>query len=601
MRSLSFYRLSVVMSALVAATYFASPYAVAVFTDQSAAILGGANYSTRSASLADYNGDGYLDLMFQTSAGPKLYRNNLGSTGTLTYTDVTSTMLPSGMNLGMWSAAWGDYNGDGKVDVFVGASSGTGTLLKNNGAAAFSNANTATGLTGSPFTDGFTQNVAWGDFNNDHRLDLVVGMEGPAMHQMYTQQANGTFSAVGAAVGLQVPFGTKSYGMAIGDYNGDGAMDIYISTCRAGGNIQNNLFKNMLKETGTLSFVDVTNSAGVQNTNNTYGAQFIDMDNDGKLDLVVTGAQNDTTGVANPTKIYRNNGNGTFTDVDTITGHPLLASGAVDPNGLKLIDYDNDGKLDLYFHDNLSTTGNQRLYHNNGNWQFTDVTAAMGLSGGSTTGAGGYDSVWGDINHDGAQDLIDTNNQTFNGVSTPEKVYINDAATNGNHWLYVKLHGPNWNTTGIGSSLYATMDAGTANQLTLRREANTDADTFNQSDLPVHFGLAAADHVDWLRVVWSDGTVQWLHDVAANQYMDISYANALPGDFNGDGKVDNLDYVVWRANFGAPFTMDDYNTWRQYFGKSLSAGLGSESAIPEPGSIMLLSIGSMAMLSLRRR
>ena len=110
--------------------------------------------------------------------------------------------------------------------------------------------------------------------------------------------------------------------MAIGDYDGDGDMDIYISTCRAGGNIQNNLFKNMLKETGTLSFADVASSAGVQSTSNTYGSQFIDMDNDGKLDLVVTGAQNDTTDVGNPTKIYRNNGNGTFTDVDTITRAP---------------------------------------------------------------------------------------------------------------------------------------------------------------------------------------------------------------------------------------------------------------------------------------
>jgi hypothetical protein len=603
MRSLSRYRFIVIASVLAVVFHFAAASALAVFTDQSISILAGANYSTRSPSLADYDGDGDLDLMFQTSAGPKLFRSNFintGGTPAMTYTDVTSTMLPSGMNLGMWSAAWGDYNNDGKVDVFVGASSGTGTLLKNNGAAAFSNANSSAGLTASPFTDGFTQNVGWGDFNNDHRMDFIVGMEGPAMHQMYTQQANGTFSAVGAAVGLQVPFGTKSYGMAIGDYDGDGDMDVYISTCRSGGNIQNNLFKNMLKETGTLGFVDVANTVGVQNTNNTYGSQFIDMDNDGKLDLVVTGAQNDTTGVANPTKIYRNNGNGTFTDVDTITGHALLSSGAVDPNGLKLIDYDNDGKLDLYYHDNLSTTGNQRLYHNTGNWQFTDVTAAMGLSGGAQTGAGAYDSVWGDIDRDGDQDLIDPNNSTFNGTSTPEKVYLNDASTNGNHWLYIKLHGPNWDTTGLGSSLYATLNEGAADQVTLRREANTDADTFNQSDLPVHFGMAGADHVDWLRIVWPDGTVQFLRNVAANQYLDVSYANALPGDFNGDGTVDMSDYVVWRANFGAPFTTSDYNTWRQYFGKSLAI-LGSGSAVPEPAAIMLVCMGGLAMLTGRRR
>src|SRR4051794_32652617 len=237
--------------------------------------------------------------------------------------------------------------------------------------------------------------------------------------------------------------------MAIGDYDGAGDMAVYISTCRSGGAGRNNFFKNMLKDTGTLSFVEVADSNGTQHTNNAYGSQCIDLDNDGKLDLVVTGAQNDSTGIGNPTKIFHNNGNGSFTDVDSITGHPLLGNAGTDLNGLKLVDYDNDGKLDLYFHDNLSGTGNQKLFHNTGTWQFTDVTAAMGLSGLDSnnvpiTGAGGYDSVWGDLDRDGDQDLIDTNNQTLSGTPTPEKVFINDASTNGNHWLYLKLAGPTW-------------------------------------------------------------------------------------------------------------------------------------------------------------
>jgi VCBS repeat protein/ASPIC/UnbV protein len=611
MRSLFRFRFCAIAVALVVASN-SQQFALAAFTDQSTAILGTANYTTRSASLADYDGDGDLDLMFQTSIGPKLYRNNAISTATqsMTFTDVTSTMLPSGMTTNTWSAAWGDYNGDGKVDVFVGAGAKTGTLLKNNGAAAFTNANNSVGLNTTLFNQGFSQNVAWGDFNNDHRLDLVIGMENPG-NQMYLQQANGQFTEIGGTVGVQTPVFNKSYGMAIGDYDGDGDLDIYMSVCNddLNDNVPNALYKNNVKETGTLSFTDVASATGTQNTKNTYGSQFIDMDNDGKLDLVVTGAQNDTTHVGNPTKIFHNNGNGTFTDVDTITGHALLSSVGTDPNGLKLVDYDNDGDLDLYYHDNLSGTGNQRLYRNDGHWNFTDVTSAMGLSGvggngAPITGAGGYDSVWGDIDRDGDQDLIDTNNTSIlvggSQIPTLEKAYLNDASTNGNRWLYVKLHGPSGNTTGIGASLYATMNEGILDQVTLRRESNTDADTFNQSDLPVHFGLADADHMQWLRIVWPDGTTQWMHDVAANQYLDVSYANALPGDFNGDGTVDMGDYVVWRANFGAPFTTDDYNTWRAYFGKSLSNGLGS-GAVPEPAAIILLSIGSMAMFSLRRR
>ena len=115
----------------------------------------------------------------------------------------------------------------------------------------------------------------------------------------------------------------------------------------------------------------------------------------------------------------------------------------------------------------------------------SDPGNAVGIT---STGLGGYDSVWGDIDLDGDLDLINPNNS-----NNSERVYINDARPmfRANHWLYVKLHGPGWNTTGIGSSLYATLDAGTPNEVTLRREANTNAGTFNQSDLPVQFGLGA--------------------------------------------------------------------------------------------------------------
>jgi hypothetical protein len=587
---------------LTLSTLFPISPAHAAFSDQSAAILGGANFSTRSASLADIDNDGDLDLLFQTSGAPALFRNNFinaGGAASLTFTNVSSTMLPSGLSAS-WSAAWGDYNGDGKVDVFIGqtnSGSTTGTLLKNNGAAGFSNAGAATGLN----APGFAQNVAWGDFNNDHRLDLVIGMEGPVLNQMYLQQAAGTFTPVGAAVGIQTSPGMKSYGMAIGDYDGDGDSDIYISTCTPTGTIRNNFYKNMLKETSTLSFVDVADSNGTQNMSNTYGAQFTDMDDDGRLDLIVAGAD------GTPSKIYRNDGNGSFTDVDTLTGHPLLTNVGTDLNGLKLVDYDNDGKLDLYFHDNLSGSGNQRLYHNEGNWQFNDVTTAMGLSGLSNTGAGGYDSTWGDINLDGAQDLIDVNNltATINGHSTntPEKVFINDAASNGNHWLYVKLAGPSWDTTGIGSSLYATLDLGTAGQVTLRREANTDADTFNQSNVPVHFGLAAADHVDWLRVVWPDGVVQYLHNVAANQYLTLSYSTALSGDFNGDGLVDGNDFAVWQANCGAPFTIQDFNDWKANYGHALPADRATANAVPEPATfaVLITALAACCFLGQARR
>jgi hypothetical protein len=589
---------------------------LAVFTEQGATWLGGANYSGRSASLADIDNDGDLDLLFEVGGSQQilaqqLFRNNTinaGGVASNTFTNVTSSMLPSNTVTSAWSAAWGDYDGDGKVDVYIGQdNAGTphGRLLRNTG-SGFTDVSASTGLN----DNGFAQNVAWVDINNDHLLDMVIGMEGPQPNQIYLQDATHHFAAVPAANGIQNPVSARSYGMAIGDADGDGDLDIYISPCLgdAGVPTAKAYYKNNLVESGaakTLSFTDASYSNGTQNVSKGYGAEFVDFDNDGKLDLYAVGAN----GV--PTKIYKNMGNGQFVDVDTITGHPLLSDQGTDLNGGKAIDYDNDGRLDLFFHDNLSNTGNIKLYHNDSHvdpvthqyiWQFTDVTAAMGLTKTATTpdpGAGGYDGTWGDIDLDGDLDLINPNNSTHSGASTPERVYMNDASTNGNHWLYVKLHGPDWDTTGIGSALYATLNSGTPDQVTLRREANTNAGTFNQSDVPVHFGLGTSLFVDKLLIRWPDGTAQVLSPILANQYISVAY---FPGDYNGDNVVDARDYIVWKKGFGTDFTLDDYTTWRTHFGAKLTPGSGSldGSAVPEPAAMVMIGLGCVVLCASRR-
>lgn len=584
----------IALAAFSATTIFSAEASAATFSEQGATVLGGMNLAGRSVSLADWDNDGDLDAFFQGSpvASRQLMRNDFQETGVLTFTNVTSTMLPAGLAVS-WSAGWADYDGDGFVDVFVGQNNdgaNTGDVLRNNGGTSFVNATNETGLT----DPGFHQNVGWADIDNDRDLDLLIGMEGPELHEIYLQGTGGQFSAVGKEVGIQVAFGSKGYGLAVGDADGDGDLDLYISTCRSGGNIRNNFFKNMLVETGTLGFVDIADTNGTQNFNNTFGSEFLDFDNDGDLDLYVTGAD------GNDTKIFRNDGNNIFTDVDTITGHKLLSDNGTDLNGSKAVDYDNDGDLDLYFHDNLASGGNQRLYRNDGNWKFTDVTALEGLNtaaGGAPVGAGAYDSVWGDLDRDGDQDLIDPNNSTFNGTPTPERVYVSNASTNGNHWLYVELAGPEYNTTGLGASLYATLNEGTEDEVTLRREANTNINTFNQSDLPVHFGLGAATLVDVLRIVWSDGTKQTLFDVAVDQYLSVSY---LPGDYSGDGIVDAADFTAWRDGLGSIYTLADYNVWRDHFGTALAGGAGS-AAVPEPASAGLVLMALAIVAGGRRR
>jgi enediyne biosynthesis protein E4 len=566
-------------------------FALPTFSEHGATILGSVDFDSRSASLADIDNDGDLDLLFLGSTGAQqLFRNNLIGGGALTYTNV-SGMLPAGLG-SSWSAAWGDYDGDGRIDVFVGRG-GSSAVLRNNGAFGFVNASFSTGLN----DPGFNQNVAWADIDHDRDLDLLISMEGPEPHEIYLHGPANQFAPVGAAVGFQQDFGTKGYGMAIGDTDGDGDLDVYISTCIGTKILRNNFYENQLAETGSLSFIDIADANGTQNLRNSYGAEFHDFDDDGDLDLFLVGADLERS------KIFRNDGGNQFTDVDTITGHSLLSNEGGDLNGARAVDYDNDGDLDLFFHDHLAVPALGKdyarlLYRNDGNWNFTDVTAAEGLN---STHEGAYDSTWGDIDLDGDQDLIAPTGSTIS-----ERIFLSDVSTNGNHWLYVRLNGPTDNTTGIGASLYATTDEGTPDERTLRREANTNAGTFNQSDLPVHFGLGAAELIDELRVVWPDGTVQYLQDVAVDQYLTIDFPTPLPGDYNTDGIVDAADYTVWRNRLGSGVSLpndttpgvglDDYTRWKVHFGETTAGSAASEinPAIPEPSTAILFLLGLIA-------
>jgi hypothetical protein len=229
---------------------------------------------------------------------------------------------------------------------------------------------------------------------------------------------------------------------------------------------------------------------------------------------------------------------------------------------------------------------------------FTDVTASEGLH---SINQGGYDSAWADLDRDGDQDLIAATDGSF-----AERVLVNSASTNGNHWLYLRLAGPTENTTGIGASIYATINQDTPQERTLRREANTNAGTFNQSDLPVHFGLGSATTIDELRIQWPDGTVQLLYDVPANQYLTVH----TPGDFDGDGVVDGGDLLQWQGDFAMNGESDmnldgqtdgaDFLAWQRLLGNGAAAASGL-TAIPEPPAMTVFFSALIAPIACRAR
>src|SRR5262249_44445659 len=155
-----------------------------------------------------------------------------------------------------WSAAWGDYDGDGRVDVLIGQDNSgqpRGRLMRNT-PTGFVDVSVATGLNYS----GFAQNVAWVDINNDHRLDMVIGMENGQPNQIYLQDATHHFTSF-TGDGIATTVSGKSYGLAIGDADGDGDLDIYMSPCLGDSGVPTPkaYYKNNLVESGaakTLSF-----------------------------------------------------------------------------------------------------------------------------------------------------------------------------------------------------------------------------------------------------------------------------------------------------------------------------------------------------------
>ena len=232
-----------------------------------------------------------------------------------------------------------------------------------------------------------SQAVSWADYDNDGDLDLFA--VGP--NRLYRNNGNGSFGDLTATAGLSDTRPVRGGGWA--DYDRDGDLDLYVTTSLA----PNRLYRN----NGNGTFTDVAAAAGVQNSEGEgHGVSWIDYNNDGWLDLFVTNSN------TNSHRLYRNGGNGTFSDVTTAAG--VVESG----RSTVWSDYDRDGDLDFY----VCKEGANRLYRNRGNGIFDEVGASAGVN----ESGNGHGAVWGDYNQDGYPDLYVAN---FGGTN---RLYLND-------------------------------------------------------------------------------------------------------------------------------------------------------------------------------
>ena len=510
----------------------------------------------------DADNDGFLDIYLVNSgywdkspsakqATSALYRNDRDGT----FTDITTAARVA--NLGNYGqgAACADYNNDGNVDIYV-TNFGANVLYRNNGDGTFTDVTVFAGV-GDP---GWSSSACFLDYNSDGHLDLFVvnylvysldvtylpcGEDGihtychPSLFEgapdrLYHNNGDGTFTDVSQAAGvggIGGMFHGKGLGVVSADFNNDGAPDLYV----ANDDTRNDFFYN----NGDGTFSEISLLAGCAYSFNGVaqagmGVTIGDYNRDSWLDIFVTNLSYETNA------LYRNNGDGTFTDV-IYEAHLGKESYLYVGFGTGLFDADSDGWLDLFIanghiidniedtHDILTYRQPDQLFRNNGDGTFQEISES----------AGGYfqrfavsrGTLFGDYDSDGDVDILVTQN------SGPVTLLRNEAQTQ-NNWVSVKTVGVISNRDGIGTRI--TMVAG---EQTQTREVNPGSSYMSTHDARCYFGLGANTTVDRLELRWQSGVVQIFENLPINQEHVISEFSDTPED--------RLFKAVWTENVAA--------------------------------------------------
>jgi hypothetical protein len=487
------------------------------------------------AAWIDYDNDGYLDLFLANSAATKVYKPEhplrsalYHSNGDGTFTDVTDKADVGAADLFAMGVAVGDYDNDGFEDLYVVGYSRS-ILYHNNGNGKFTDVTEKAGVSN---LEKWGSSAAWFDYDRDGKLDLIVANyvdftpdrnlicvnEGQPSYchpnkyhgqtpTLFHNDGNGIFTDISRASKIGLKAG-NGLGVVCFDYNGDGWTDVFL----ANDSMENFLYRNK----GNGTFEEVGIEAGVAlgedgKPEAGMGTDAADYDRDGLPDLFVTHLDLEYN------RLYRNNGDGTFDDT---TFASKLGAGTFRMSGFgtRFIDYDNDGWRDLFianghvldnirkFHAGTEYAEPKTVYRNVGG-TFQDVTKQLGSDLAEVRVSRA--AVFADYDNDGDVDVLVTNNGDW------PQLLRNDGG-NRNHWVEIQLIGTRSNRDGIGARVQVV-----AHGIRQTDEAKGGMSYQAAHDPRLHFGLGHATQISVINVVWPSGAVTKLTDVQVDRCITI--------------------------------------------------------------------------------
>lgn len=511
---------------LAAAVGSAAPPAVATQFEDASGLLSAFSHTSlpngdglAGAAWLDYDNDGFVDLFLTNGkGGVNVLFHNDGGTG---FTDVAAAAGVEG-GVGNSGVIAADLDNDGFPDLFLtgdGGLAGSGetpvVLYRNNGDGTFSDLTASSGIVG-PQTH---VSAAFGDIDDDGLLDLFISALGSlattTQHRntLYLNKGGFQFEDISARSGVDSIRGACANFFA--DFNDDNMLDLLVANCNDVHFLPTpiELFLNR----GDLSFSDVATVPGLKHAGYWMGVCPADFDNDGDTDVFATNfGPSIPPGTRSHALFDNNDGDTRFTDVAAAAMVDAFEFGW----GCVTADVDNDGWADIFMAGSLPMgplpvigpgLGNPgRMLINNHDGTFSDATALMPLDLSSRFTSG---VATADYDNDGFDDIV-VATEEIDGDGGHPALYHNLGSSN--FWLRVELEGTTANSSGVGATIELSVSG-----LTQRRHVMAGSSFASMNSLSTGFGLGTATSADRLQVRWPSGLVERLSNVAANQVLSL--------------------------------------------------------------------------------